>query len=486
MVPSKYFRPLCFFLFVTATAVPDSEPIVIHPGESIQDAVNNAPEGARFLLKAGVHRLQQIRPKHGQIFEGEQGAILSGAALLTTFDREGNFWVATGQYQRGQVHGQCHPSSPGCRYPEDLFIDDVPLIHVRSRSQLAPGRWFFDYDNHKIYLADDPTGKRVETSVTRHAFSGTARDVTIRGLIIEKYASPAQYGAIHPRVGNEVGTGWRIEGNAIRWNHGCGIRIADGMYIGRNYVVGNGQMGIGDIGNDVVVEDNEIAWNNYAGYAAEWEAGGAKFVKTNRLVVRRNYVHNNRGTGLWTDIDNINTIYEFNHVVDNWGPGIQHEISYDAVIRHNYLRGNGRGGDAWVWGSQILVQNSQNVEVHDNYVEVNEDYGDGIFLVYQRRGSGRYGPYITVNNWVHHNEVVFKGNAGTTGAAADFDHETLYSGNNRFNNNGYRVPRTDMNKWEWRGVRNWIGFQSQGQDVAGWALSHRDYAILTNQEEGQK
>src|SRR5690606_3674612 len=104
------------------------------------------------------------------------------------------------------------------------------------------------------------------------------------------------------------------------------------------------QLGIGGIGDDVLVEDNEIAFNNYeAEYSWGWEAGGTKFVRTNRLIVRNNHVHSNHGPGLWTDIENDRVLIEGNLVEDNVGPGIFHEISYRAVIRDNEVYRNGVG-----------------------------------------------------------------------------------------------------------------------------------------------
>jgi parallel beta-helix repeat protein len=51
---------------------------VINPGDSIQSAVNANPEGTKFVIKAGVHRRQSIRPKSGMSFIGEAGAVLDG------------------------------------------------------------------------------------------------------------------------------------------------------------------------------------------------------------------------------------------------------------------------------------------------------------------------------------------------------------------------------------------------------------------------
>ncbi|MDP1465830.1 right-handed parallel beta-helix repeat-containing protein, partial [Klebsiella pneumoniae] len=83
-----------------------------------------------------------------------------------------------------------------------------------------------------------------------------------------------------------------------------------------------GQIGIAGIGDDVLIENNEIAFNNYAGYGASWEAGGTKFVRTNNLIVRGNRVHHNNGPGLWTDIDNMNSTISDNDVFYNTGAGI--------------------------------------------------------------------------------------------------------------------------------------------------------------------
>lgn len=52
--------------------------VVIQPGESIQAAVNQYPEGTIFVLRAGVHRRQSVRPRNNMMFTGAPGAILDG------------------------------------------------------------------------------------------------------------------------------------------------------------------------------------------------------------------------------------------------------------------------------------------------------------------------------------------------------------------------------------------------------------------------
>lgn len=424
-----------------APAIPvPADAVRIAPGTSIQDVVNAHGEGATFLLEAGVHRLQQVKPKNGQAFIGAPGAIMSGARVLTDWQRDGNTWSVGGQSQEGRVHGDCESGFSRCNRPEELFIDNVRMRHVGSRDAVGPGTWHFDYGADRIHIGDDPGGKLVETSVTEKAFYGQVSGVTVTGLVIEKYANPAQLGAIDTREnpsGSSNGSDWFIANNEVRNNHGVGIKSTDRARVTGNYVHHNGQLGLGGDGPGMLIENNEIAYNNAAGYAYGWEGGGTKWAFTQDLVVRNNYSHHNVGPGLWTDIDNIRTLYEGNRVVGNDHIGIFHEISYDAVIRNNYIEGNGFGHSAWLWGGGIVVAASPNVEVYGNEVINN---ADGIAGIQQNRSDAPsgYGPQEISNLYVHDNVIVM--GEGHTGFVQDIgDNSYFTSRNNRFENNTYTL-----------------------------------------------
>ena len=437
----------------------DADGVVdLAPGQDLQATIDALPGGTAFRLESGLYRLAApLTPKDGDVFSGDAGAILSGARLLSNFFRAGSYWVVGEQSQQGQVHGSCQPGRARCSYPEELYLDDLLLQHVATFAEVAAGKWYFDYANDRIYLADDPTGRRVETTVTRHAFGGTAAGVTISGLVIEKFANPAQSGAIDA----EFARGWTVKDNEIRFNHGIGVRIGEEMQLLRNLVHHNGQLGVAGDGTDVLVQGNEIAYNNSAGFQLSWEGGGTKFVETRNLVVRDNFVHHNDGSGLWTDTDNINTLYEGNRVEDN-ATGIFHETSYTAVIRRNLVQRNGYEL-GWLWGAGIIVAASPNVEVYENTVV---DNWHGIVALQQARGWGAYGRYEVENLWVHDNTV--RMNRGMTGLAQDIG-DTAYftSRNNRFTNNSYWLganpaPFAWMNQ-----PMTPISWQSYGNDLAG-------------------
>jgi parallel beta-helix repeat protein len=441
---------------------------VLCPGETLETEVNAAPEGTAFRLRPGEYRLQQISPKTGQTFTGEAGAVLVGARLLTEWVQDGLHWVHAGQMEQGEerLAAGCEESRPGCALPEELFIDDQVLQRVTNLQDVSPGRWFFDYLSDRVYMADDPTGKRVELSVLPWAIFSTASNVTVEGLVVEKYASPSQRGTIGF---SGPGSDWVVRGNEVRWNHGAGIRLSDRMQVLDNMIHHQGQIGIAGSGLDVLVQGNEIAFNNTAGFGLgpQSEAGATKFTFTERLVVRDNFSHHNHGPGFWTDIDNHDCLYEGNRVEDNDWRGIFHEISYACVIRNNVVRNNGHAlpADASLFvldGAGILVSSSADVEIYGNVVEDNRN---GIGAIDSDRGNGARGPYGVANLWVHDNTIQQRSGlaAGILGSNPVF-----LSQGNRFTGNTYLLGDTGLRQFRWlHANRTDAEWRSFGNDTAG-------------------
>lgn len=457
------------WLLVSVSASAQSGVVVINPGDDARAIVDRHPAGTTFLFRAGVHRMTStIEPRRGDVFDGEVGAVLNGARVLSGFEREGNLWVIKGQTQQGPrtnaTHGYevCDAQHPRCEYPEELFVDGVPLLHVDNKSKVAAGKWFFDYGNDRIYMADDPNGRLVETAVTTYAFLGSGQDnVTIRNLTIEKYASPTQQGTIQARGT----TGWLIENVTSQWNHGAGISTDTAMRVINSRFNYNGHLGIHGRGDNLLIEGNEIAYNNWAGHDLEWEAGGTKFSRTDGLVVRNNYVHHNQGVGLWTDIDNINVLYEGNLVTHNLRFGLFHEISYAAIIRNNTLEYN----NYQRYGGQIYISNSSDVEIYGNQVVVGDKLGDSIVIFHKERGVGAHGPWLSRNINVYNNTVVFTAGTGWAGSTLHYQTPGRWDNStNKFDGNTYYLSDADFQHWSWgRDKLKWSQFRERGQERNG-------------------
>lgn len=420
-------------------------------GDNLEALVNQYPPSTTFSLAPGIHRLQSVVPQNGDTFVGQTGAVLSGAALLTTFTPSGSSWTTHVQVTKAASYpGVCNPAHPACVYPEDLFFNSVPKTRVTTASAVAPGTWYLDYGSGTVYMGDNPASYTVEISLLPNAFSGGAHSVTISNLTIEKYACVAQSGAIDGASGS---LWWVIEGNEVRYNHGRGVTSGNGMFISNNHVHHNGQLGIGGGGTNFTVQNNEVSYNNYSGYSYYWEAGGVKFAGAQNVMIQYNYSHGNSGPGFWNDIDSQFITYNQNQASENVVAGIMTEISFNITISNNYIWNDGYNTDGtgiW-WGAGILVSNSSNVSVYSNVVS---NCMDGIGGVFANRGDAPNGqPYLLQNMTVTGNTIT-QGTGMAAGIVLEGTgvSDSVYSSsNNTFRNNTYNLNNPGGSHFYWLG-----------------------------------
>ena len=301
-----------------------------------------------------------------------------------------------------------------------------------------------------------------------YAFRSHASHIVIAGLEVTNYVPKLQHAPIIAKTyqAQEGGIGWVVEGNHIHHNLHAGLFLSDGGVARGNRIHHNGQIGlkVGWAPNGALVEGNDIHHNNYLGLGDGFEDGGTKFALTDGLVVRGNRVHDNRGPGLWTDIDNRDTLYEGNVVERNTRNGIYHEISYSAIIRDNRVVDNGHGHKSWLWGGGIVVAGSRDVQIYGNTLAGN---GNGISLIEQDRGSGRYGEYRLRNISVSDNVVAMS--EGQTGVVMDNgDDAVLAPGNVEFDDNVYVVTSFGGEWWRFGDADlHFDEWQARGNDPDG-------------------
>lgn len=299
---------------------------------------------------------------------------------------------------------------------------------------------------------------------TEFAFLPTANDVTIRGLKVINYDNPLQMGAIHAGGhGKPETTGWIVADNEVAYNAGAGVRTSNTMHVIGNHVHHNGQIGITGRANNSLIEDNEIAYNNTRGIDPGWEAGGTKFVHSDGLTIRGNHSHHNDGPGLWTDMNNINVVYEDNLVEHNTGTGIFHEVSYKAVIRNNTVRNNGHQRGRWLYGAGILVAHSSDVEVYGNVVENNFVGIAGIDQNRRDPSDEMHGPWTLKNLWVHGNDIRQPDSWRVAGL--NREDGAIDTNNLRFDFNDYRLSQDS--EFELNGGLSVEQWQSAGHDLSG-------------------
>jgi hypothetical protein len=182
------------------------------------------------------------------------------------------------------------------------------------------------------------------------AFTQQATGVTIRYLTIENFVAAQDQGVVN----HDSGTGWSVENDTIEGTKlGAGLMLGSDSVTTNDCLTNNGQYGFngysaaGDA--DITLTDNEISYNDAAGYDLPGGpggdgcgcGGGGKFWATSGGVVTGNYVHNNNDPGLWADTDNTGFDISDNYIANNGAEGIMYEIGYNASITDNTLVDNG-------------------------------------------------------------------------------------------------------------------------------------------------
>ena len=231
---------------VTQTGVP------IEPGESIQRAVDAHPAGTRFLIKRGIHRRQEVKPKDGMTFVGEGGAVLDG---------EG----ATPRAFFGQL------------------VNRVTIRGLRVTNYVPP-------NTMAAVDAIDSTGWVVEDNEIDHNSNGSQR----------------AYGL---RLGDQM----VVRGNSIHHNGWLGINgyDADGVLIERNDIYANPPAAfrdtLGEAANIKLYQCGTITFRN--NFVHDGPMIGVWFdtMKPDNTI-SDNRVINHGGAGIWFELSYRGTI----------------------------------------------------------------------------------------------------------------------------------------------------------------------------------
>jgi len=484
---------------LTIAPVPGSAVIIQPSGnDSVTNYVNtilNQHSGPKtFYFKTGMHRISQaLAIQEGDILLGEYGAIVSGATKLnpSTVKREGSLYYFDGQTQTPNPRPtandrgcgldlgtsgtgcSCKVEYPRCNFNDEFFMNDQQMKHVRDKTSLTAGTFYFDYNSDRLYFFDNPSGKKLEVTVGRKMISySSAKNVTIRNLIIEKFASPTQESAVENYGDNSI-----VEFSEIRWNHSTGVGVGNNGKLRNNYVHHNGQFGLGSKGNStgMLIEKNEVAFNNTSGHEESWGAGGSKWALSENYTVRENYSHHNFGPGFWTDIDNRFVTYNNNVVIDNTKIGIQYELSFEAEIFDNFVANNGNGSNH----AQIFIQNSSGrswqspIKVYRNTVVTRTDSGNGITVQNNNRGDSNIyergsctfrgdpdcwdwiAKFVDIyDNKIYHRATHVEGFASGLYAFNRSQYPDPYNFESvadfiKFRNNQYYYPNATAKKWSW-------------------------------------
>jgi Right handed beta helix region len=235
----------------------------------------------------------------------------------------------------------------------------VDRHNVGTTFCLAPGTYnvrssIFPKDGDRfVGTARHRRGVLVRTRSAEIIFElGGARRVTFRHFSIK--------GAVNRCPGQNCGeTGRAISG---------GRRVT----VRRMHLYKNGLNGIGGTSGPLVIKHSEIDHNGAR--SNDGVSGGIK--STDSLSVFGSFIHDNRGNGVWCDIQCGDFTVTGSRIKRNSASGILDEISQGAALfRGNHIVGNDTVGDSFRGG--VSITNSKNVLAYNNVFRRNRGFGIG-------------------------------------------------------------------------------------------------------------
>jgi hypothetical protein len=406
---------------------------------------SNTTAGTVFYIHEGEYRgVGELPVSAGQEVVGELGpngerlAVFNGSVLLTNWEQEGKYWVHENVEPTGVSWGVCWMTrQKACKTPDNLYMDNLFLREVDTlqaldsikfdrlvyphigpyeqqaeNQHIEHGTWFFDHNLKKIYMLDDPTGHKMEKSQTKR-LRGGAENAVIKNIVVEKYATPLQGGAVSISAAGSV-----LDNVESRLNHGIGMAIygdAPGLVIRNCHTHHNAQLGIKLQSTLNAVVENTIVNNNdlHRTIGSWWgEEGGIKVVSNNvNPTLRNNWVYRNWGKGLWFDGHTRNGTITGNLCEDNAELGVFLEImdtlTDSGVVSYNIVRRNGYC--LWFYGAQIMTSASKNCHIHHNVVYVDPTHdANSVTMIWQIDDSYRY-TMSPKGSSVKYNDITFGG-----------------------------------------------------------------------------
>jgi|GEM_PF-4245283 len=423
-LPFFLFLEISFSTCTPALATEVTQGVPIYPSDNGQAIINANKPGTTYILQSGIHVQKTLKPKNGDTIFFQKGAKMRGSEVLA------GPWIKDGNRQRWYINGIPYTTydhlesnndgnrswmksavlGRGAWRSQELFVDGKRILHAQQLDKggitgldaiIGRRAWRYVDETQRVYIGFNPVfAGEIRLSRTMFAIHGVAKNVTIKNPYIFEYASPSNHGAINPGNGvwnaSGVAEGWVIENADIHHIHGASIRLHKGWKVRRGKFHHNTQFGLfsesfdsngtnwPEINDDIVstgieLSECEIYGNNKWGFS-NWGSGGMKFMQSGGTF-HHNWIHDNRGTGVWFDVNNSGWEIHHNLIEDNDEIGLFYEISKNANIFQNLSRRNGvqpgRRENIWIWQAQFRLVSSQNIDLHHNIAEIPTVHDDG-------------------------------------------------------------------------------------------------------------
>ena len=334
------------------------------PVRTLARAVAMAPTGSAIVLHGGTyHESVQIFGKDLDIAAAPgESVVFDGARRITNWVSEGGRWYAPGWTNSlPRIIGDELNNAPSAAALPDLaYRNGVALRQVTSLAAVGPGTFFVDDASDRLWVGSDPTGQVMEASDLRWAlWFNSAHGSSLVGVTVRRYATTkSDMAAVRLYSNSMYMADSTVSDNAYK---GVSV-IGRSVRLDRLTVRTNGYIGIhGHLSRNVTLIRSTVVGNNTERYDAVHSGSGVKFTTSSIVGIRNNYVADNAGVGIWTDLGTSFVSVTGNLVERNTHSGILMELSGRVVVADNVVLDNSEAGiwiletnDAEVWHNAAM------------------------------------------------------------------------------------------------------------------------------------
>ncbi|MCB1035088.1 MAG: right-handed parallel beta-helix repeat-containing protein, partial [Acidobacteria bacterium] len=279
-------------------------------------------------------------------------AILNGLVPASSgWTQSGNlYWrtYTTSLWEHPMASFEAHYGFPQKeKAPEMVVVDGEPLLTVYAKADLVAGSFWregtaasptklwarFPGDLPPSSFGSVEVGDKPVLLTTR---GQNVSGVTVAGLNLmygpNSADSDTVQGGIFDTASSSNST---FRDLTVMWANGVGVSLyGDSNTFLRVRAIKNGQLGFhGNLRTSTVTDSSAIA-NNWKGFQARWEAGGAKLTaSTLDNVIERFYSANNDGPGMWFDVGPKRNVVRDSKFLNNQFVGFFFERTTDSFNR---------------------------------------------------------------------------------------------------------------------------------------------------------